>query len=192
LTQPETSDHNNSDLPDIQAEQIPFENGDFGADEIAKLLIQIDDEPLPVEPDITTLPLETGEDEESAEYVTSDEILVAQKVLAELGDDPVRLYLKDIGAIELLDVSHEFWLSARMFAIRRLDAISRQHSLAKRGISPTSNIYRALFAEMTTAWGRAIEDIRRLKFECPDLLRGANPPPHLGKGGTILFASLFG
>jgi RNA polymerase primary sigma factor len=170
LTQPETSDHNNLDLPDIQAEQIPFENGDFGADEIAKLLIQIDDEPLPVEPDITTLPLETGEDEESAEYVTSDEILVAQKVLAELGDDPVRLYLKDIGAIELLDVSHEFWLSARMFAIRRLDAISRQHPLAKRGVSPTSNIYRALYAEMTTAWSRVTEDIRRLKFECPDLL----------------------
>jgi RNA polymerase primary sigma factor len=170
LTQPETSAHNNSDLPDIQAEQIPFENGDFGADEIAKLLIQIDDEPLPVEPDITTLPLETGEDEESAEYVTSDEILVAQKVLAELGDDPVRLYLKDIGAIELLDVSHEFWLSARMFAIRRVDAISRQHPLAKRGVLPTSNVYRALFTEMATAWGRVVEDVRRLRFECPDLL----------------------
>ena len=55
--------------------------------------------------------------------------------LAELGDDPVRLYLKDIGSIDLLDTNHEFWLSARMVAVRRLDIIARQHPTTSRRLA---------------------------------------------------------
>ena len=31
-------------------------------------------------------------------------------------DDPVRLYLREIGRIDLLNTDHEFWLSSRMKA----------------------------------------------------------------------------
>ncbi len=97
------------------------------------------------------------------------EILTSAASAPVLGDDPVRLYLKDIGSIELLDVNHEFWLSARMAAIRRLDIISRQHPIASQGGSLQNRIYRALFAEMVTAWKRVGEDTIRLGYEAPEL-----------------------
>ena len=57
-----------------------------------------------------------AEDLEKVEQDASLDILSTTRSLVELGDDPVRLYLKDIGSIELLDVNHEFWLAARMAA----------------------------------------------------------------------------
>ena len=147
-----------------------IDNGDFPADEIKKLLSTIDVLPSQAEPDESDLSLEEVGAEDIDSDVTNEDILVAQKVMAELGDDPVRLYLKDIGTIDLLDVSHEFWLSARMYAVRRIDAISRQHPIAKRGISPSLSIYRAIFEEMVTAWLRVSEDVHRFEFDCPNLI----------------------
>ena len=49
----------------------------------------------------------------------------------EVGEDPVRLYLKEIGSIELLASDQEFWLATRLDAAQRLDILSRQHPLAR-------------------------------------------------------------
>jgi RNA polymerase primary sigma factor len=170
LTQTDASDQNITNSSTAKDDRIPLDHEDLSAEAIDKLLNKIKDDYSPGEPDANVLELEVEDLGESDQVVTGDEILLAHKVLADLGDDPVRLYLKDIGVIELLDVSHEFWLSARMYAIRRMDAISRQHPIAKRGISQTTSIFHALYAEMTTAWRRVGEDVVRLKFECPDLV----------------------
>ena len=98
------------------------------------------------------------------------DILATAKSAAAVGDDPVRLYLKDIGSIELLDVNHEFWLSARMATIRRLDVIGRQHPLASHGGSLHNRTYCALFEELITAWKRVGEDTVRLGYDIPDFL----------------------
>jgi RNA polymerase primary sigma factor len=117
---------------------------------------------------------ETGENEKEEDGIDKVEKDVTLEILstvtssASLGDDPVRLYLKDIGSIELLDVNHEFWLSARMAAIRRLDLLSRQHPIANKDGSLQNLTYRALFAEMVTAWKRVVEDTVRLGYEVPD------------------------
>ncbi len=42
------------------------------------------------------------------------EILDNPGLMMELSEDPVRLYLKEIGGIELLDTDREFWLSTRL------------------------------------------------------------------------------
>ncbi len=169
MTPKDTYAQDDLDQNDYPNEDDSLENGNFGAEEIKQLLTQVDVDSSTEDPDASTLALEKDESDEKTERVTSNEILVASTMMAALGDDPVRLYLKDIGEIELLDVNHEFWLSARMSAIRRLDAITRQHPIAKRGESDSNSIYRALFAEMVTAWQRVVEDTRRLKFERPDL-----------------------
>ena len=96
------------------------------------------------------------------------ELLTTPRGSSVLGDDPVRLYLKDIGSIELLDVNHEFWLAARMAAIRRLDIIGRQHPLASQAGSPQMRIFCALFEETVTAWSRIGEDTVRLGYPIPD------------------------
>jgi RNA polymerase primary sigma factor len=146
-----------------------FQYGDQGTDNFKQLLTEAEGETILIEPDAQSLSQDEQDIEKDAEEVTSEELLVAQRVMTALGDDPVRLYLKDIGSIELLTVNHEFWLSAQMHAIRRLDAIRRQHPIAQRGLTASVNIYRALFDELVTAWRRVIEDVRRLKFECPDM-----------------------
>ena len=55
------------------------------------------------------------------------------KIIMELSEDPVRLYLKEIGGIELLHPDHEFWLATRLEADRRIDILTRQHPIARRG-----------------------------------------------------------
>jgi RNA polymerase primary sigma factor len=122
------------------------------------------------EPDVEEL----SREEQELEELAKDEplnILENPSLMIELSDDPVRLYLKEIGGIDLLDTDHEFWLSTRMVAARRVDALARQHPIIRRGESLPRNIYRALYEELTTAWRRVREDTARLDFELPDLGR---------------------
>jgi RNA polymerase primary sigma factor len=97
------------------------------------------------------------------------ELLEDPVMIRELSEDPVRLYLKEIGGIDLLDSDQEFWLATCLEAARLVDSLSRQHPLARRGVSASHSIYRAIFDELTTAWTRLVEDTQRLGFELPDL-----------------------
>jgi RNA polymerase primary sigma factor len=134
-------------------------------------------------------------EDELAEMVRQDalELLRDPRLAVEIGEDPVRLYLKEIGNIELLSPDQEFWLAARLEAVRRLSLLSRQHPLARKPhaqftlpVDPadstetpsdpgshkansTRQIYRALYDELATSWSRVLEDTRRLGYQCPDL-----------------------
>ncbi len=93
---------------------------------------------------------------------------------ADSGEDPVRLYLKEIGNIELLGSDQEFWLATRLEAGRRLKLLRRQHPLARGEQQPdepeSRRIYRALYEDLLTSWSRMMEDTRRLGYACPDTL----------------------
>ncbi len=154
---------------DSQEMEIPDLDGDddlfFEASQAMKDQIEEDfagDDLAPGDSD------KEDDDLDKVEQDASLDILSTTSGIVELGDDPVRLYLKDIGSIELLDVNHEFWLAARMAAIRRLDVIGRQHPTASKGGSLQNRIYRALFEELSTAWKRVGEDTVRLKYVSPD------------------------
>jgi len=86
-----------------------------------------------------------------------------------LGEDPVRLYLKEIGGIMLLDTDQEFWLSTRLESFRRIDMLSRIHPLARQGASAPQSIYQALTEELYISWKRVQEDTERLKRDIPDI-----------------------
>ena len=114
--------------------------------------------------------------------VDNTDVLQDPRVLAELGEDPVRLYLKEIGSIELLEADQEFWLATRLEAGRRLEVLSRQHPLARGDNEqdesesllslPLANppgVYWALFEDLATSWSRLVEDTERLGYDCPDL-----------------------
>ena len=159
---------NVSELEDPEDENS-FDEEEFSLNDVEVLLDKIGSKTSAEEPDEDDLVIDDQDIENEAKAVSDDEIITATRVLVELSDDPVRLYLRDIGSINLLDVDHEFWLAARMAAVQRLDLISRKHPIAQRGISPTVSIFRALYAEMSTAWRRIGEDTRRLKYDCPVL-----------------------
>jgi RNA polymerase primary sigma factor len=120
----------------------------------------------------------SSEEQESQEKPYSDtaDILTKPGLLADIGDDPVRLYLKEIGSIELLTTDQEFWLATRLEAAERVDVLSRQHPLARsqssdsdEDINATNRIYIALFEDLNTSWNRLVEDANRLGYEYPDL-----------------------
>ena len=94
----------------------------------------------------------------------------AALLLEELGDDTVRLYLKEIGAVDLLDPDREFWLATRLQAIRAIDTIRRQHpSIQKRGGSPRE-VFRVFYDKVLTSWQRMLEDLAGLGQDPPDPL----------------------
>jgi RNA polymerase primary sigma factor len=112
---------------------------------------------------------------------------------SQLDEDPVRLYLKEIGSIDLLSAGQEFWLATCLEATSRLDLLSHQHPLARDSIARSLDasaqvdgevtpavvsspgpgtarrIYRALFEDLTTSWSRVVQDTHRLGYDCPDL-----------------------
>jgi RNA polymerase primary sigma factor len=111
------------------------------------------------------------EDSELAEIEKEEplDLLKDPALIMELGEDPVRLYLKEIGEIELLGVDKEFWLATRIEAARRIEALSKAHPLARKGAPVRKGVYQALFDELLIAWKRLLEDTRRLGYACPDL-----------------------
>ena len=99
------------------------------------------------------------------------EFMEGEAVEHEVGEDPVRLYLKDIGNIDLLDADREFWLSTRLEAAKRLTLLGKQHPLARSGESQDRDLFQALYEDLGTCWTRFEEDAHRLNHIQPDLER---------------------
>jgi len=121
-------------------------------------------------------PNDLSEEAEDLESIAREEplsVLDDPKLVIEMSDDPVRLYLREIGGIDLLDTDREFWLSTQLEAVRRIDLLSRGHPIARKQDdegedSNVQSIYQALFVELKTAWKRVLEDTQRLGYDCPD------------------------
>jgi RNA polymerase primary sigma factor len=138
-------------------------------DEVVDILEDIDDPLMVEEPDNSILEQEAPELESMVKEEPL-EILDNPSLVMELSEDPVRLYLKEIGGIDLLETDHEFWLASRLDTARRIEIISRGHPLARKDESRPKSIYRAMYDELLIAWKRLDEDSQRLGFPCPDLL----------------------
>ncbi len=96
------------------------------------------------------------------------EILEDPTIALELSEDPVRLYLKEIGQIHLLDADSEFRLAARIEAERRVSELSKRTPKGDRGRH--RSLYLAVIQELHTAAERLQEDTQRLgQGEAADL-----------------------
>ena len=90
------------------------------------------------------------------------------ELAAELSEDPVRLYLREIGQVKLLDAAREFRLAA-MIEGRRVILLTLRSRLGTKAVSsPTTAAYRNLLRDLQTAWTRLGEDAGRLSVEVPD------------------------
>lgn len=135
---------------------------------------------LPVEEDLDSIELDVEEvdemiepDEDSLalvdEFEEDEEALPIRtpEVAAELSEDPVRLYLREIGQVKLLDPDNEFRLSTVIEAHRMAEAFLRR---SRKGSSQAAgNVYRAILNELLTSWERLAEDAHRLEKDLPDL-----------------------
>jgi RNA polymerase primary sigma factor len=91
------------------------------------------------------------------------------ELAAELSEDPVRLYLREIGQVKLLDAPREFRLAAMIEGRRVILLTMRRRRMGKKTPeSPTTAAYRNLLGDLLIAWKRLGEDAGRLGVEIPD------------------------
>jgi RNA polymerase primary sigma factor len=91
------------------------------------------------------------------------------ELAAELSEDPVRLYLREIGQVKLLDAAREFRLAAMIEGRHVILVTMRRGRMGKK--TPDSLItmaYHNLLSDLHIAWTRLGEDAGRLKVETPD------------------------
>jgi RNA polymerase primary sigma factor len=146
------------------------------------------DDPMGIEEEAPSVDIDeetiTLDDELEALAQQEDTLTMLRdpRLMAEIGEDSVKLYLKEIGNIELLSPDQEFWLATCLEAPKRLDLLSRQHPLARDDslsapdkaenesqLPVARPIYHALYEDLTTAWSRVVQDTFRLGYDCPDL-----------------------
>jgi RNA polymerase primary sigma factor len=110
----------------------------------------------------------TSEDEE---LLAEDplEMLEDPALAVELSEDPVRLYLKEIGQIHLLDADSEFRLATRIEAERRVRNLKKHISVPRDGNRDRA-LLCSIYDDLITSWKRLQEDARRLnQNSVPDL-----------------------
>ncbi len=86
-----------------------------------------------------------------------------------LADDPVRMYLKEIGQVQLLDPNRETWLAAQIAAANLLDRMIRQLSTGADGdVEPApSDVVIAVYTHLDEHWRRMCSALERFKIEPP-------------------------
>ena len=130
---------------------------------------------LDVDLDLPEIPEEIGEPDDSTlirqvEDLTIDETLDldSPELVAELSEDPVRLYLREIGLVRLLDADSEFRLSTMVEANRLVIMFKRRPR--RRKMLLATGVYHTALSELVTSWGRLREDARGLNSALPDLV----------------------
>jgi RNA polymerase primary sigma factor len=102
-----------------------------------------------------------------------EEKLVPTEEEAQIGptDDPVRMYLREIGRVPLLEAYQEMWLSTQREANAYLKNV--QSRLSKQsGPAPTeTETLIALLGSLHEAWSAVRKNCRRLRLPAPDLAK---------------------
>lgn len=106
----------------------------------------------------TTSPEESEEDESSEDPT---EILEAA-LSGDLAEDPVRLYLKEIGRIDLLDADSEFRLAARIEAERIVERIIIESKIPSNSADYYVNIYSQIVDALYEAWKNLLMASRKI------------------------------
>jgi RNA polymerase primary sigma factor len=116
-----------------------------------------------------TIEAESNSDED--EEVIDDPIEILEAAISgDLSEDPVRLYLKEIGRIDLLDADSEFRLAARIEAERLLDQILTHVDVEKGAPGYYTAIYVTVVDNLYESWKALMGDVDSYaKGEGPDI-----------------------
>jgi RNA polymerase primary sigma factor len=122
--------------------------------------------------DLANEPEESLSTREELNSLGVEDVLELNRVelAAELSEDPVRLYLREIGQVKLLDAAREFRLAAMIEGRRVILMTMRRRRMGKKTPeSPTTTAYHNLLSDLLTAWTRLGEDAGRLGVVIPDI-----------------------
>jgi RNA polymerase primary sigma factor len=87
-----------------------------------------------------------------------------------LADDPVRMYLKEIGQVPLLDTNREMWLSIQIAAERLLEEILDElSSVESGGVHKQQDIAIKAFEHVVRNWDDVVKGVKSFNLAVPDL-----------------------
>ncbi len=128
----------------------------------------------------------SGEGDSAPEFGTDDfmepdESLISQQdeelddaaltlqahLAAEPGEDPVRLYLREIGQVKLLGADSEFRLATIIEGDRLLSTLNKLKQ--RKGVSLEASMYHSVLSEALTSWDRLVEDAELLEHDLPNM-----------------------
>jgi RNA polymerase primary sigma factor len=126
----------------------------------------------PVEPE-ADLEIDIEPDEEALVEIEADveDILSPQPLgvtEVEIANDPVRMYLKEIGQVQLLDSDQEIWLSAQMVASRMVDTL--QTRLGDEQSADPAEVLNTLYHRAEQAWHDTQSMAKDFNVDPPDLV----------------------
>ena len=125
-------------------------------------IIEVEEEPLDLEePGEADLEEIEAEEEEEADLLEWS---------AELGDDPVRMYLKEISQVRLLDPDQEIWLATQMSAAERLQAVRSQFAARERRQPKPEDIVAESYQNLLKAWADAQKLCQKSRVKTPNLV----------------------
>ncbi|MCB0102041.1 MAG: sigma-70 family RNA polymerase sigma factor [Anaerolineales bacterium] len=93
--------------------------------------------------------------------------LTSQQLAGEPGEDPVRLYLREIGQVKLIGADSEFRLATLIEGERMVDSLNKLKQ--RKGVTREASIYHSILSEALTSWDRLVEDTERLEHDLPDM-----------------------
>ncbi len=145
-----------------------------------KALVQGGDDSLPENLDIVTTQTETLEAQLAAQPDPPAKVLVeletkekkkkSKSPLTKSGkqpaapldieDDPVRMYLKEIGRVELLESEQEFWLATQISAATLHDELSGENGESPPKVS-SRGLLLDLWGDVNNQWKYAIKEAAR-------------------------------
>ncbi|MDW8325151.1 MAG: RNA polymerase sigma factor RpoD [Anaerolineales bacterium] len=132
-----------------EMEVAPEEEFDLGRDEL-----EVEETPFDAE--------EGEPGEEELEEIEEEGLDDSSLSLAELADDPVRMYLKEIGQVPLLGPDQEIWLATQMMAERHLQTLINQEPHPRAKHLPTDEaICLELFDDLERTYARLYEEAHK-------------------------------
>jgi RNA polymerase primary sigma factor len=105
-----------------------------------------------------------GDDDDDDSTLSSLEETIAA---VDLEDDPVRMYLKEIGQVELLDSNRETWLSVQIAAVGFFNDLVEK--LATEGDTDTLTVLYAIYDYAYECWLKSKQLAEGFNVEPPDL-----------------------
>jgi len=110
-------------------------------------------------------------DDDEDDLDLDDETLFGETRLdtMSLADDPVRMYLKEIGQVPLLDTNRETWLSTCIAAERLVETLTDKAyaSHPEAGTQP-QEIVELAYELLAKSWEDALKSVAAFKVEPPD------------------------
>ena len=86
-----------------------------------------------------------------------------------VSDDPVRMYLKEIGQVELLNQNREMWLAAQIASITLVDTVTSHLTIKSGNLPSAREILLKLYADGISHWEHTHVLLKKMKTQAPEL-----------------------